>query len=202
MSVRAQYRKRLVKDDVLIREGEHGTELYVLEKGVLEVFILGRKVGTIDASHTQEFVGEVAALLGQPRTATVIAATDCLVLAIPKLELESVLNKAPSISAKLARSLCRKLLNSAQAHVAFHDNEKLIVKSGSTDVSLRNYMRGVLHLIDTAADDATLEQAQRLREYFRATNPWGLQYGDASMLMQPEEQKTGTPALSPEPDNK
>lgn len=183
MSVRSEYRKRYARGDVIIKEGDKGTDLFVLEKGQLDVFIKGRKVGVIDAVVSQEFFGEVAALLGEKRTATVVAATDCLILRIPKIEIEAVLQRAPSLSAKLARSLCRKLTQSARANAVFEQNESLVVKSGSTDVSLRNYMKGLYFLIDLCAEDTSGKTAARLKDYFLKTNPWGIAEGDHSMIV-------------------
>lgn len=184
MTIRSNYRRRLKKGDVLLQEGEKGTELFVLEKGTLDVFIQNRKVGEIDARSSQEFVGEVAALLGEPRTATVVASTECLVLAIPQVELEDVLMRVPSLGAKLARSLCKKLSHSAHAHALLKADANTILQSGSTDISLRNYMKGLLFLVEVAEAEPTEESAKHLGDYFRKTNPWGIQHGEAEMVME------------------
>jgi len=183
VNVRSLYRRRVPQGEVLIREGERGTELFVLEKGMLEVSIQGRKVGVVDASLSQEFVGEVAALLGEPRTATVRTLSECLVLAIPSVELDDVLLKSPTLGAKLARSLCRKLRCSSQAHLALKMGETSLALSGNVEASIRNYMKGLLYLMDQTQLDVSGEASRRLCDYFRKTNPWGIAQGEEKQIL-------------------
>ncbi|MEK8023179.1 MAG: cyclic nucleotide-binding domain-containing protein, partial [Candidatus Hydrogenedentota bacterium] len=65
---------------VIIREGEVSRELYVLLSGELKAEVGGKKIASI-VEHG-EVVGEMGALSGMPRTATVSARTTCEVLQI------------------------------------------------------------------------------------------------------------------------
>jgi len=178
-----QYKRSFLKDEVLIKEGEQGSEILLLEKGIVDVVIRGKKVNSIDASVSQDFIGEVGAILGMPRTATLIAATDGIVLSLPKFQLEAVLQKAPSLGLKLVRSLCGKLANSASALADFQTKNTSVFSSGSTEISLRNYMKGLLHLMEICADDQTGNMGKDLLRYFLTTNPWGLQHGDKKQVI-------------------
>ena len=123
-----EYRTHFKKGDVLLKEGETGTEIILPEKGVLDIFIQGKKVNSFEVAASQDFIGEVGAILGTPRTATVVAATDCVALCLPKMELEAVLKNAPSLGFKLVRSLCRKLLNSSSALAEFQLKSSTILE--------------------------------------------------------------------------
>ena len=81
------YKKIFLKNEVLINEGETGSEILLLEKGIVDVLIKGGKVNSIDASVSKDFVGEVGAILGTPRTATLVAATDVVALFLPNIVL-------------------------------------------------------------------------------------------------------------------
>ena len=182
-------RKRFKKGDVLLKEGDEGSEFFLLEEGSLDVFIHARKVATISGAHdSQEFIGEVAALLGGPRIATVVAITDCVTLCIPKLQVEAILKNSPSLGVKLMRSICRKLSSMAHLCVEFQDQNASVLQSGNTEASLRNYMKGVLHLMDLAATDSTGEAAKHLGDYFRKTNPWAIQRGEKKMVLDSSSQ--------------
>jgi len=181
-------RKRFKKGEVLLKEGAEGNEFYLLEEGILDVFIHEKKVATINARDSQEFIGEVAALLGGPRIATVIAATDCVALCLPKLEFEAILRSSPSLGAKLIRSICRKLSSLAKLCGEYHDHTASVFQSGNTETSLRNYMKGLLHLMEQAATDSTGESAKQLCDYFQKTNPWRIQHGEKNMLMETSPQ--------------
>jgi len=178
-----QYRRSFAKDDVLIREGETGSEILLLEKGRVDVFIREKKVNTIDAAVSQDFIGEVGAILGTPRTATLVAATEGAVLCLPGIQLASVLKTAPSLGLKLIKSLCGKLENSASALAEFHTRDNAVFASGNTETSLRNYMKGLLSLMEKCAGDRSGEQGYDLLQYFLATNPWGIQHGDKKQVV-------------------
>ena len=175
-------RRYFKKGDVLLREGEQDSQILLPEEGLLDVFIQGRKVSTIDASVSQDFIGEVGAILGEPRTATVVAATDVVAICLPKIELEAVMKDAPSLGVKLVRSLCRKLVNSTAAFAEFQEDSSSILGSGSTETSLKNYMKGLLYLIERAADASSEDAGKKLLDYFITTNPWGMLHGDAEQI--------------------
>lgn len=176
-----KYRKSLYKGEVLIEEGEVGTEFFLLEEGVFDVLVRGTKVNTIDASESQDFVGEVGAILGTPRTASVVAASRGVALCLPKIELESMLKSSPALGVRLVYSLCRKMVSSMSHLAEFHVKDSSILNSGNTDVSLRNYMKGLLHFIELAAGDSA--SGKSLLNYFLRTNPWGLRNGSKDLVL-------------------
>jgi len=188
-----QFRKRFKKGDVLLREGEQDSQIFLPEEGILDIFIQGRKVNSVDAAASPDFIGEIAAILGVPRTATVVAATDCVLICLPKIELEAVMKNAPSLGVKLVRSLCRKLHNSTTAFAEFQTMSTTISQSGDTDLSLRNYMKGFLYLLEQSCMPASDITAQKTCDYFLKSNPWGIRHGDKDQVLE------DTPAAQDEP---
>jgi MFS family permease len=65
----------------VVREGEPGDEFYIVEQGALGVTVGGRPGIPI---HAGGFFGEIALLRDTPRTATVTATTDCVLLALER----------------------------------------------------------------------------------------------------------------------
>jgi CRP-like cAMP-binding protein len=179
----SKYQKKFKKGDVLMREGEDDSRIFLLKKGILDVFILGRKVNSIDAALSQDFVGEVGAVLGTPRTATIVAATDCVTLCLPRIELEDVITSSSSLGVKLIRSLCHKLASSASAVAEFQVKHSSLLHSGNTELSLRNYMKGLLYLMEMSEKDVSSENGKKLLDYFLQTNPWGIQHGDSNQIL-------------------
>ncbi|MCP4716003.1 MAG: cyclic nucleotide-binding domain-containing protein [Deltaproteobacteria bacterium] len=180
-----KYRKQFKKGDVVMKQGEQGSQLFLPEAGTLDVYIRNRKVGTIDASISQDFIGEIGAVLGTPRTATVIASSDCVILCLPRIDLESLLKQSPALGSKLIRSLCRKLCENASALSEFQGLSTAVAQTKSTEVSLKNYMKGVLGLMEAAAADVTGPAAQQAVQYFVETNPWAILYGDPQAVLGP-----------------
>jgi CRP-like cAMP-binding protein len=195
-------RIRLKPGTVLIREGELGEEFYLLEKGMVNISVKGRQIAKIHAVDGQEFVGEIASLLGVARTATVTAATECVLLKVPRVNLENVLKNSPSLGLKLIRSLCRKLAMTTQVHAQTQAQNATIDKSGSTELSVRNYMKGVLFMVEELTANPTPESASAVAEYIKASNPWKLQHGDSTMIQAgvPSFAHVTPEEISPQPE--
>ena len=91
--------------DVLITQGEIGTDLYVLETGQLAVERDGVKIATIDQSDS--LIGEMGLLLHKPHSATVRAETNSKVRVVA--DAMRVLERHPDITLRLAGLLCHRL---------------------------------------------------------------------------------------------
>jgi len=178
-----QYRQTIEKGTTLLREGDVDTRFFLLQEGSLDIFIKEKKINTINAQPSQDFVGEIGAVLGTPRTATVVAATKCVVLCLPNIEIEKVISASPALGVRLIHSLCHKLANSASNLAEFHVEQGAMLGSGDTGLSLRNYSKGILHLIERSVDEPSLDTVERLHSYFLKTNPWCIQHGDGDFML-------------------
>lgn len=82
--------------DVICREGDAGDDFFVLVKGSVNVSSddLGtqKQLATLTAGH---YFGEMAALAGQPRQATVTAAEPVELMRIPLTAVSEVLKTSP-----------------------------------------------------------------------------------------------------------
>jgi len=82
---------------VICREGEAGTDFFVIIKGT--VAVTGDDFGTAKALATLgpgQFFGELAVLAGQPRQATVTAGEATEVVRIPLAAVNEVLKASPA----------------------------------------------------------------------------------------------------------
>lgn len=100
----------LSPNEYLMREGEESTEMYYLQSGNLGVY--KRKgdaeiqIGTISAG---ELVGEMSFLDKNPRSASVRAMTNSVLVVIPLEKLESTMADVPIWLAALLRTLTDRL---------------------------------------------------------------------------------------------
>lgn len=88
--------------DVLIEEGAPGTEVFLILKGKAEVYVAvdqldksGRRAGIARVS-ADEILGELAMFDNEPRTASVVAVSDCQVAAMDGRTLSDYMDRNPS----------------------------------------------------------------------------------------------------------
>ncbi len=96
--------------ETILREGDTGREMYIVEQGRVEV-VHGapgseRPLGVLEAG---DFFGEMAILDDQPRGATVRALTACRLLRIDEATFDRMLREYPEIAVRMLRKLSARL---------------------------------------------------------------------------------------------
>ena len=102
------------KDEVIIKEGTEGDEVFTLLNGTAKVISNNEEVGEI---HEDEIFGAIAALTHTKRTATIIATSDCDTLVAKSENFRSILDTRPDIVQKLIQDMARTIVSS---------NEKIV----------------------------------------------------------------------------
>jgi CRP/FNR family transcriptional regulator, cyclic AMP receptor protein len=95
-----------VRGTVLCREGETGREWFVIRDGHATVSIAGEDVATVGPGG---FFGELALLDGEPRVASVTAATDMQLIVMSRPEFNELLVQMPLISRRVLREVGGRL---------------------------------------------------------------------------------------------
>jgi CRP-like cAMP-binding protein len=105
--------------DVIVTEGEPGQSVFVLASGAVKVFVRspeGHDVGVCTLGEGS-FFGEISALSGQPRTATVTAATPCDLLELDRATLDRIAGPHPHVREVLEDFSRRRAADPAAAAV-------------------------------------------------------------------------------------
>lgn len=94
------YRQRLAAGETLFREGEPGDTFYIILSGAVNIFVeqLDRSLQTLGRG---QFFGELALMLGIPRTASVQAITDTVLFAINQQGFQQLLQNQPKIGTRI-----------------------------------------------------------------------------------------------------
>lgn len=121
----AQMQCRVTKGEIIFREGETSREMYILLAGSLEIRRGDQVIAVVDQKDT--YMGEMSTLLGLPRTATVAAASDALLVKIPEQKVGDFFNHSPSLALKLSRILASRLHEMNEKH------QKLLQTIGTPD---------------------------------------------------------------------
>ena len=89
--------KHYKKDDYIIKQGDNGDYVYIIEKGELiceKVFKKGDPPTYLKTYKEGELFGELALLYNAPRAATIYAKTDCVLWALDRLTFNSIVKES------------------------------------------------------------------------------------------------------------
>jgi len=133
--------RTLHRGDALMRQGEAPDALYVLVSGRLAVTIEGRREPLSEIGPGQP-VGEIAFLTGGPRTATVTAMRDSLVLGLSRAEFDALVDGHPGIWGALTRTLAERLAAATSsaaggAHPAPRPRTVCVIAAGTGTIDPR-----------------------------------------------------------------
>ena len=99
----------------LFREGDLGTEMFILQEGQVEIL---KSVNAVDEQlavlDKGDFFGEMSLLEDLPRTASARALTDCKVIRINGATFDQMLRSKPEIAVRIMRKLSRRLRQTDQ----------------------------------------------------------------------------------------
>jgi CRP-like cAMP-binding protein len=106
----ARYTVDCAAGDAVFREGELGTEMFIIQTGKIEIL---RRVGGEDRPvavlERGDFFGEMALLEDLPRSATARALTAARLLRINGATFDQMLKDNPEIAVRMMRKLSRRL---------------------------------------------------------------------------------------------
>lgn len=99
------------RGSLIVRQGECGDSLYLIEGGQVVVENDGKAIAFLDEG---DFFGEIALLAKEPHTATVRALTPLSVLALPTTAFDELLKNRPDFQAQLETTVAQRRANMEQ----------------------------------------------------------------------------------------
>jgi len=103
------YKKKYPAGAILCKQGEVSDDIYILQAGAVKVIVDTMIIAVINTTGT--FLGESAALLHQPRSATLEVLTDSEFMIIPGNYLDHVIMQSPRVGINLLKILAHRLRN-------------------------------------------------------------------------------------------
>jgi CRP-like cAMP-binding protein len=98
-------RRDLREASVLVEQGRHSADVFIVLEGRFSVRIDGNTGAEINSLLPGEFVGELSFLDSRPASATVVASTPSVVAAIPRSVLSEKLERDLAFAARFYRAL-------------------------------------------------------------------------------------------------
>lgn len=101
--------RRLRKGEVLFRDGDPGDELFLIREGIIVISkpVLGRVEQVLARLGAGEFFGEMALFDRAPRSATVQAEVDAVLLSLDRGNLQELIEASPSAAAEFFHQLVK-----------------------------------------------------------------------------------------------
>ncbi len=105
-----KYGQNCLKGDTIIRQNDDTASIYYLYSGQVGLYREnhGKEV-RMGGLRPGEIFGEMAYLLGERRTATVVAEADCFLFILSPETLEALMNYSTKLSRQIIESLCQRI---------------------------------------------------------------------------------------------
>jgi len=122
-----KYGKTYEPKQIIIREGEFGKDVYLIISGkviVAERLSNSKKYKTLATLGPGEIFGEMALLDGQPRSATLVAASPCKILVLSPENFEKVFKTHPRWALKILAALTKRIQNAFEQIESYYQGKK------------------------------------------------------------------------------
>jgi len=102
---------KLREGEVLFRAGDVGDGCYRIQTGLVKVVVASQlgEERTISLLRPGAIVGELSVIDGGPRSASVIAVTDCSLSFFSRTQFQTYIDSHPELTSYLVRTLARRL---------------------------------------------------------------------------------------------
>lgn len=104
--------------EVIIKEGDKDTRLFVLQSGELEIRKGEKEISVLDTPASM--VGEIGVVLEEPRTCSVIAKTDCELMLVGN-DVNDIIESSPRMTKLIMQELAEKLLKTTAEFASISD---------------------------------------------------------------------------------
>ena len=136
---------RLLPNELLFSQGDEGNCAFLINQGNLDVIVDGKKVENL---FEGELFGEMALILNQKRSASVVAKSSTELIEITKASFAEIMNEVSNDLKQIIQKLCEELSK--------RNSTDLIIDKNELDVLLKN-------------ENSTVTALTR-QIYFRLTN--------------------------------
>ncbi|MFK7988607.1 MAG: cyclic nucleotide-binding domain-containing protein [Sandaracinaceae bacterium] len=134
-------RRLYAPGELIIQQGDYGEELFVIEKGDLEVLVDAHDgMKHVASLHKTDFFGEMSLMTGVERKATIRSETEVSLLVVSKETLQPVLEASPELAQEISRVLAeRELELSSSTRVSMLPTEEIQERSGELLTRIREF---------------------------------------------------------------
>ena len=135
----------LIEEETLFSQGDEGKEAYMIVSGRMNVFVDNKRVGSMSDG---EVFGELALLLSQKRSATIVTTTPTELIEITKDDLDRIVDSASEDTKKMIMQLCEALSKREEFQkVPFSEND-LMKNLEPENELITKFAKQIFHRLD------------------------------------------------------
>ncbi|MEJ5237356.1 MAG: ATP-binding protein [Limisphaera sp.] len=166
--------RRLPAGTTLLREGDPGDGLYILQEGTVEISLPGASPGArmLAELGPGAVFGEMAILEEKPRSAAAVARTEVRVWFVPREAVLGAIRQSPELGLRLLRELSRRLREFNRVYVEQTLQMERLALLGRFARGIIHDLKSPLNVIQLAAEmglhpSASEERRTQARERIR-----------------------------------
>ncbi len=121
-----KYGRTYQPKQIIIKEGDYGKDVYLIITGkvvVAEKQLSSNKYKVLATLGPGEIFGEMAVIDNQPRSATLVAATQCRILVLSPMDFEKVFKTHPRWALKILSALSKRIQNAFEQIQNYYSGE-------------------------------------------------------------------------------
>ena len=135
----------LIEDETLFKQGETGDKAYMIISGRMSVLVDNIKVGSMSDG---EVFGELALLLNQKRSATIVSITPTELIEIDKNGLEQIIKSASANTKKMIYQLCEALSKREEFQKVPFSESDLMDNLDPENELITKFAKQIFHRLD------------------------------------------------------
>ena len=135
----------LTNGETLFSQGEDGDKAFMIVSGSLEVLVDGKRVGWM---RDGEVFGELALLLNQKRSATIISNRPTELIEINKQSFDVLINSASPETKKIIIELCKELSKRAEFQTTPFTEKELNAKLENENEIISKFTKQIYFRLD------------------------------------------------------
>ncbi|MBP7635716.1 mechanosensitive ion channel [Candidatus Ozemobacteraceae bacterium] len=93
----------------IVRKGDSGTDFYIVDRGSVGVYLDEKPAKCVATLRHGDFFGEMSLLTGEPRSASIVAEEETLLLALTQETMSHLLHENAAIAKRLSESLAERV---------------------------------------------------------------------------------------------
>lgn len=93
----------------IVRKGDSGTDFYIIDRGTVGVYLDEKPASSVATLRHGDFFGEMSLMTGEPRSATIVAEEETLLLALSRETMSHLLHENAAVAKRLSESLAERV---------------------------------------------------------------------------------------------